>query len=134
MQRSTKSRFAITLATRTGASSRRRGDASDRQARKQSKLVWALFAVVFLSGSGAALFAKGGLVDRKRLEREYARENAQLDSLLSDIHQLNTEVSLLKSDPSARERLAREELGYSKRGEMVFLLAEPPEKEPSETP
>ncbi len=43
------------------------------------------------------------------------------------MHELRKEVDALARDSLARERLAREELNYTRRGEMVFLLAEPPE-------
>ena len=46
------------------------------------------------------------------------------------VHELRHDVERLRRDTFARERLAREELGYSREGEVIFLLAEPPAEGP----
>jgi cell division protein FtsB len=86
-----------------------------------------LLTLVFITGSVAALFANGGYVERKRMETRRSVANIKLDRQLKRVHDLRREVDALARDSLARERLAREELGYTRRGEMIFLLAEPPQ-------
>ena len=93
-----------------------------------------LLVLVFLTGSAAALFANGGYVERKRLEARRDASNIDLDRQLARVHGLRREVHALARDSIARERLAREELGYTRRGEMLFLLAEPPDSPKKTTP
>ncbi len=101
---------------------------------KQRPALLVLLLLVFLTGSAAALFANGGYVERKRLEARRNKANIELDRQLQRVHGLRREVDLLTRDSLARERLAREELGYTRRGEMIFLLAEPPESPTKTTP
>ncbi len=101
---------------------------------KQRPALLVLLLLVFLTGSAAALFANGGYVERKRLEARRNKANIELDRQLQRVHGLRREVDSLARDSIARERLAREELGYTRRGEMIFLLAEPPESPAKTTP
>ncbi|MCH7779982.1 MAG: septum formation initiator family protein [Acidobacteria bacterium] len=107
------------------ASGARRSGRSVRAKQRPALLV--LLLLVFLTGSAAALFANGGYVERKRLEARRDAANVELDRQLRRVHGLRREVDLLARDSLARERLAREELGYTRPGEMIFLLAEPPQ-------
>jgi len=127
---------AVTVAVSTGRPSdaRRSGTESERPAHpRQRPAMLVLLMLVFLTGSAAALFANGGYLERKRREARRDAANVELDRQLKRVHGLRREVQALAGDSLARERLAREELGYTRRGEMIFLLAEPPEtskKEP----
>jgi len=127
---------AVTVAISTGRPSDARRSAGEEsgtrrsgrlQHAKQRPAMLVLLLVVFLTGSAAALLANGGYVERKRLEARRDASNIELDRQLSRVHGLRREVDALARDSLARERLAREELGYTRRGEMIFLLAEPPE-------
>ena len=80
---------------------------------------------VLVAGFAAALFAQGGILERRRLEAAQAEANAELDRQLRRVHLLRQEVQQLSGASLARERLAREELNYSREGELIFLLAEP---------
>ena len=42
------------------------------------------------------------------------------------VDRLRQEIDALRSDPRSRERIAREQLGYVKPGEKLFLLPETP--------
>jgi len=97
---------------------------------KQHTVTWLLLALVFLTGSAAALFGRGGMVERRNLEARRHAANIELDRRLQRVHDLRREVGRLRGDSLARERLAREELGYTRRGEMIFLLAEPEKSDP----
>ena len=92
---------------------------------RQKPVFMVLVVLVFLTGSAAALFAQGGYLERKRLESDEAAASVELDRQLRRVHALHRDVRRLSEDSLARERLAREELGYSREGEVIFLLAEP---------
>jgi len=89
----------------------------------------AAFVLVFLGGTAAALFGNRGYLDgeRQRLRfRELRDANA---AHLQRIEALRHEVDRLKTDPSAVERIAREDLGYVAKNELTLLL---PGAEPGE--
>lgn len=51
-----------------------------------------------------------------------------VSSLREENNQLRAEIKALREDPRAVEKLAREDLGLSRDGEIVFILeGEPPE-------
>jgi cell division protein FtsB len=129
-------RAVVTVAISTGRPSdaaRNAGSYSDMRSpggarrAKQRPALFVLLVLVFLTGSAAALFGNGGYLESKRLEARRDASNIDLDRQLARVHGLRREVDALSRDSIARERLAREELGYTRRGEMLFLLAEPPE-------
>jgi cell division protein FtsB len=76
----------------------------------------------FIAGLVAALFGKGGMVDLLRLHGELAAARSGLAEQQSRVEGLRLEVERLRQDPAARERVAREELGMAKPGEVIFLL------------
>jgi len=136
-----KGAVAVTLVTAAATDARpndgkatRYDPAQRRRRERHQKGAVILFAIVFLTGSAAALFAKGGHLERRRMERRVQLAAKVLDGQLRDVHKLQRQVSEINRDPVARERLAREELGYSRRGEIVFLLAEPDENSSAQTP
>jgi cell division protein FtsB len=51
-----------------------------------------------------------------------------VEALRDENNRLRAEIKALREDPRAVERLAREDLGLSRRGEIVFII----ESEPSE--
>ena len=69
-----------------------------------------------------ALFGKGGMLDLLRLHRELRTARAELAGQERRVERLSADVEALRSDPAARERVAREKLGLARRGEVVFLL------------
>jgi cell division protein FtsB len=79
----------------------------------------------------AALFGDRGMLhliaQRERAEA-LARE---IEDLRATNRRLAADIAALKSDPTAIERVAREQLGLARPGETVFLLRESsPEPQP----
>jgi cell division protein FtsB len=125
-----------------------RGDAPpdpelERKGRIRRGVVLFLLSVIFLAGSAAALFGERGYLDRRRSRKELDTLQKQVDGQLSRVLELKSEVKRLGSDPAAIERVAREELGLARRGEIQLLLprdedwddlAPPPAKEASPAP
>ena len=83
--------------------------------------VFLLYAV-FIGGSVAALFGKGGVIQLLRLHGDLRAARSELSEQQRAVDRLRGHVARLRDDPMARERVAREELGLARPGEVVFLL------------
>ena len=83
-----------------------------------------LFYAVFIAGAIAALVGERGLFDLVRLRGERARAHEALEQQRAAVEAQRLAVERLKTDPMARERIAREQLGLARPGEIVFLLPE----------
>jgi len=78
-----------------------------------------------------AIFGANGIVI-------YQQKRAEMKALETEVQQLQKENELdadrikqLKTDPAAIEKEAREQLHYSRKGEVVFVAPKPPEKPPT---
>jgi cell division protein FtsB len=78
-----------------------------------------------------AMFGANGMVI-------YHQKHAELRSLQSEVERLQKEnnqyadqIKSLKSDPAAIEKEAREQLHYTRRGEVVYVAPDPPQKPPT---
>lgn len=80
-----------------------------------SLLVSLLLSVFFLLGDH-------GLLEERRQRRELAALQAELATLFTENQRIEAEVARLKKDPRAVERIAREELGLVRPGEVVLKL------------
>ncbi|HEV7502154.1 MAG TPA: septum formation initiator family protein [Vicinamibacteria bacterium] len=98
----------------------RSGDVGLR--RKAATLASIIALVALIVG---ALFGDRGLlhlIDQRHRAEALAREVEELEA--ENAH-LATEITSLRSDPRAIERLAREELGFVRPGETLFLVRDP---------
>lgn len=78
-----------------------------------------------------AMFGANGMV-------VYRQKRAEMQALQSDVERLQKEnalhaerIKLLKSDPAAIEKEAREQLHYTRQGEVIFVTPDPPQKPPT---
>ena len=92
-----------------------------KKVRKQRGAVVAL-VIVFLGGTAAALFGDRGYLDVERQRLRYLERRDANAAQLQRVVALWHEVDRLKTDPSAVERIAREDLGYVAPGELTLLL------------
>ncbi len=65
----------------------------------------------------------------------FRQKRAELQSLQNEVERLQKEngqyvdqIKSLKSDPAAIEKEAREQLHYTRRGEVVYVAPDPPQK------
>ena len=101
---------------------RRQGPrASRKQVRRQRGLIFALF-VVFAGGIAAALFGDHGYLDGERQRLAHAELKAVHAQRLARVDALRHEIDRLRDDPSAIERIAREDLGFVAKDEITLLL------------
>lgn len=98
---------------------------------RESKSFWGRHARTIL---GLALlllaihdiFGSHGLLAMRRTQMQMQELRGQVDQLHRENSDLNKQVQALRSDPKAVERIAREEMGLARPGEMIFKLPDPP--------
>ncbi len=100
---------------------------AERNRRLRDRFLLLLLVLVFVSGAVAALFGERGYFDLRSTRMEEQNLQRQVDDQLDRVRELKKEVRALKDDPTAIERIAREDLGYIREGEIHFLL---PREEP----
>ncbi len=88
--------------------------------RAQRRLLTALTLMVLALAVRSEIFGANGLLALRARQREYRQEFSRVKRLESDNRRLHTDVHQLRSDPSAIERIAREQLHLTRKGEMVF--------------
>lgn len=76
------------------------------------------------------VFGAHGLVAMRRSQKEAAAVEKEIQQLNDENQQLQNRVQSLRSDPSAIERIAREEMGLARPGEYIFKV-QPESGEPS---
>ena len=70
------------------------------------------------------VFDEQGLSRYQELKRELSEIEALNERLQREVGDLDRDVRLLRTDPAAIERIARDELGMIREGEIVFQFAE----------
>jgi cell division protein FtsB len=102
----------------------RRGADPEVQGRlrlRRRAVVFALLTLFGLGGMGA-LVGQGGALEAKRLRAEVDRLEQAVRQKEAKVATLRSDVELLGEDGLARERIAREQLGLMRPGEIDFLL------------
>src|SRR5215470_4377081 len=80
-----------------------------------------------------AVFGANGMVVYQKKRAEYRTQQKQLEEMQKQNDRMAQENRALKTDPAAIEREARQQLHYTKPGEVV-LVAPAPTAAPSEQP
>ena len=75
-----------------------------------------------MAGSVAAFVGQGGYLDMLRLRGEIEGLRAEIGRRQAVVDRLQQQVQGLEQEPAARERIAREQLGLVRSGEIDFLL------------
>jgi cell division protein FtsB len=68
------------------------------------------------------VFGAHGYLAMRRSEKQVEELRGEIERLNHDNQELAAHVSALKSDPDTIEKIAREEMGLAKPGEMIFKL------------
>ncbi len=69
-------------------------------------------------------FGEMGLFNAAKVKGTYVKVQAEIATIQRENETLLTHIEALKSDPETIERLAREQLGLVKDGELVFEFVE----------
>jgi cell division protein FtsL len=68
------------------------------------------------------VFGTHGVLAMRRAQKEAAAVKQEIDRMKTENQHLQDNVKSLKSDPQAIEKIAREENGLARPGEIVFKL------------
>jgi len=82
----------------------------------------AIAALVVVGIAYGALRDDEGVMHVFRERSRLQELNQSVEGLREENNRLRAEIKALREDPRAVERVAREDLGLSKRGEIVFIL------------
>jgi cell division protein FtsB len=98
----------------------------------QSRRRLATGAVVVLAGwlSLHVLFGANGMVVYRQKRAEYDQLQKQLTDLQQENSHYNSQIKSLKNDPGTMERAAREQLHYTRPGEVVYVGPPPAHSQP----
>ena len=91
------------------------------------KVVVGILVLVIL---GYTVFGENGLLNLIRYQKQTQALVRELARVKAENERLREEVRQLQSDPAYIERLAREELGMVKPGELVIQFTEAKEPKP----
>jgi cell division protein FtsB len=88
---------------------------------------WRQHLLKILAGALLALgvhdvFGAHGYLAMRRSEKQIEELRGQIEKLNQENQQLAEHVSALKTDPETIEKIAREEMGLAKPGEMIFKM------------
>jgi cell division protein FtsB len=78
------------------------------------------------------VFGPHGFIAMRRTQREIEQIREQIGKLNDENKTLTEQVSSLKSDPKSIERIAREEMGLARPGEMIFKIPDNPKPVPDQ--
>ncbi len=82
-----------------------------------------LIALVVLLGLGLvtlAVFGDHGIITYLELRRAYGEMESRVEKIEKENKRLTREINALRNDPATMERIAREELGMIKPGEILY--------------
>jgi cell division protein FtsB len=74
------------------------------------------------------VFGSHGLLAMHRTQAQVKQLHTEIDRLNHENGELSKQVQALRTDPKAVERIAREEMGLARPGEMIFKLPEQPQE------
>jgi cell division protein FtsB len=73
------------------------------------------------------IFGSHGLLAMRRTQAQVQELRGEIDRLNQQNTHLNKQVQALRTDPKAVERIAREEMGLARPGEMIFKIPDQPQ-------
>jgi cell division protein FtsB len=87
----------------------------------RTKLATAAVAVLAIVLAMHVIFGANGMVVYQGKKAEYRALQKDVDQLQKENQELLDQIKALKTDPSAIEREAREQLHYARPGEVIYL-------------
>jgi len=101
-----------------------RSPAAPRPVTLKRRIFLTLSVCAVLAMAGRALLGDRGLFEVWRKKGTHRKLAAEVEALRQENLALKQEIQSLRSDPAAIERLAREQLGFSRPGEINFVFRE----------
>jgi cell division protein FtsB len=78
-----------------------------------------------------AMFGANGMVVYRQKRAEMQSLQGEVDRLQKENNQYVDQIKSLKSDPAAIVKEAREQLHYTRQGEVVYVAPDPPQPPPT---
>jgi cell division protein FtsB len=97
-------------------------------AREWRRLGTAAAVVLIVGLLMHAMFGVNGMVAYRQKRAEMEALQSEVDRLQKANEEAAERIKMLKSDPAAIEKEAREQLHYTRKGEVVFVAPEAPPK------
>ncbi len=92
---------------------------------RYKKLVFTIFAVLFLAGLVYLFFNDSGIVKYLKLKQQVNALNAQVDSANAENSRLQLEIDSLQNKvPAKIEKVAREKYNMIRKGEKAIKIIE----------
>ena len=92
--------------------------------RSRRKLATAAVCLVATVVAYHAVFGANGMVVYEKKKAEYRQLERNNSVMQQENERLQKQIQALKSDPATIEKEAREQLRYTRPGEMVYILPE----------
>lgn len=89
------------------------------------KLLYSLILLVIL---GFTIFGKNGAIELKDYNQQLSALKDKLNSIRSDSANESNTVYGIHNNPGFLEKISREELGYSKQNEVIYVFEKDKEK------
>jgi cell division protein FtsB len=97
--------------------------------RKESRALeffrrWAstIFALAMFAVSAHLLFGDHGFLAMRRMKLNTEKLQQEVSAMEQDNQRLSGHIEALKTDPRVIERIARDEMGLARPGELIFRL------------
>lgn len=74
------------------------------------------------------IFGAHGFLAMRRTQKQIQQLRGEIERLNKENNALSERVQSLRTDPKAVERIAREEMGLARPGELIFKMPAAPEK------
>ncbi len=74
------------------------------------------------------IFGAHGFLAMRRTQKQIEQLRHEIEKVNEENRELDEQVKALKSDPKMIERIAREEMGLARPGELIFKLPPPAPK------
>jgi cell division protein FtsB len=88
------------------------------------RLILTVVLCALLALVGRSILGDRGLFEVWRKKSSYQRISAEVQTLRDENTSLRRQIDALQHDPVAIERIAREDLGYARPGEITFVFRE----------
>ena len=85
---------------------------------------WQILGLALLALFLHDVFGTHGFLAMLRTQKEIKQIREQIGKINAENKSLSNEVNALKTDPKAIERIAREDMGLARPGELIYKLPE----------
>ena len=91
---------------------------------RRNALVFLVLALIWLIAQD--IFGTHGVLAMRRSQQERDKLQSQIQQMNTENQKLQDGVKDLQSDPATMEKIAREDLGLGRRGELIFKTQQKP--------